>query len=203
MKRLIVSWITELILLCVWVFSIQLKVLGNIQAPLAYGSFLVMLFYLLRLFLSFRHWKTGRGITVINAYLNFQIFAAFTAISHTILEYPGAVQMTFATITSPPNFLLFIGLFLLIRWKKLNKQVYWHHLKGNIWRAVAGTVACVVLFYVFNMPASFKEYPPENNPMWFAPPALSGGQVDIKDLSHPQKIQKETVNAYGFFKSLF
>ena len=57
------------------------------------------------------------------------------AIAYLFLGWPGRYLMLNNTIAGPKFFLIVIGIFLLIRWRDLNKPVYWNYLKENIIKA--------------------------------------------------------------------
>lgn len=131
-----------------------------------YSLLILLLFYFSRMLISFRQWKFSRGISIINAYLNFQISASVMAIGFIFLSYDGCEILTYNAITGPQTFLTIIGIFLLIRWSKLNKQVYWISLKWNVIRAITGVIICLILFYTLDFPSRFKTYPPPDSAAW-------------------------------------
>jgi hypothetical protein len=128
--------------------------------PLVICFSLLTLLYLIRLIISFRHWRFSRGISVINAYLNFELMYIVLAISYTFLNWPGSAILTYNAVTGPQFFLLIIGIFLIIRWTKLNKVIYWNILKENTYKVIIGIAVCFILFYYFDMPSKFNKYPP-------------------------------------------
>jgi hypothetical protein len=112
---------------------------------------ILMLIYMLRIFTSFRRWRLSRGISVVNAILNFQLFTCTSAILFTLLAMPGDAQMVMVALGVPEFYIVFIALFLLIRWRKLDKQLYWKMLKWNVARAAVGLIICMTLFQAFDM----------------------------------------------------
>jgi hypothetical protein len=129
------------------------------KAPLAVLSLIIILFYFLRLIVSFRHWKFSKGISVINAFLNLQIWICFQAIAFTFLNWPGHYSLTYEALTGTQIFILTIAIFLLIKWNKINRSVYWDYLKENTVNALTGMIICFILFYAYDMPSHFTNYP--------------------------------------------
>jgi hypothetical protein len=122
---------------------------------------LLSIFCIIRIFYSFRHWKFNKGISVINFILNIQIFYSLMAMCYTFCRWPGYSLVMYASINSVQIFLIPIAIFLLIRWTKLNRPTYWEYLKENIVKALIGIGICFILFYAYDMPSNFKEYPPK------------------------------------------
>ncbi len=122
---------------------------------------LLSILYIIRMFYSFRHWKFSKGISVLNFILNIQIFYSLMAMCYTFCSWPDYSTVTYSSINSAQIFLLPIGIFLLIRWTKLVRPTYWEYLKENIAKALIGLVICFILFYAYDMPSNFKEYPPK------------------------------------------
>lgn len=131
-------------------------------APLAVVFLVLFLIYLLRFFVSFKHWKLSKGISMINAFLNVQIMICLEAIVFTFLNWPGQYMITYQAITGTQIFILIIGIFLLIKWKKINRAIYWEYLKANTLKALTGMIICFILFYVYDMPSHFTTYPFDN-----------------------------------------
>ncbi|MDO9261666.1 MAG: hypothetical protein Q7U08_06975 [Flavobacteriaceae bacterium] len=128
-------------------------------APLAILFFVVFLLYLLRLIVSFRHWKLSKGISFINAFLNLQLMLCFESIAFTFLNWNGQYIITYEAIAGTQIFIFIIGIFLAIKWRKINKTIYWEYLKENTVKALTGMIICVILFYAYDMPSHFNSYP--------------------------------------------
>jgi hypothetical protein len=164
MVKFIESNKIEGILIIIFVVAIGLNVVDLTYEIIGrYSLLILLLIYLLRMLISFRQWKFSRGISVINAYLNFQISSSVMAIGYIFLSYPGYGILTYNSITGPQTFLIIIGIFLVIRWRKIDKQVYWVFLKWNVIRAFTGVIICLLLFYALDIPTQFTTYPPPNS----------------------------------------
>lgn len=84
------------------------------------------------------------------------------AIAFTFMHWPGHYFLTYEAITGTQIFIVIIGIFLLIKWTKINKTVYWGYLKENSIKALIGMIICFILFYAFDMPSHFNNYTPDN-----------------------------------------
>lgn len=131
--------------------------------PLVIIYSIYTLLYIVRIFLSFHNWKISKGISLINAYLNYQIVYALSGIGFTFLKWPGYTLMTYNAIISPLYFLLIIAIFLLFRLDKINWKLYWELIKLNIFRALIGITICIILFYSFDMSDKMNPYPPHKS----------------------------------------
>jgi hypothetical protein len=148
----------EIFVLSIFTVSIGLTVFGVTWGPRSLHLSLLVLIpiYFLRMIVSLRHWKLSRGISVINAYLNFQIMYAITAIGFTFLTYTGYDIMTSYALLGPKLYLPIIAIFLLFRWKKINRKLYWEFLKWNFVKMIIGFVICFIMFYAFDMTSSIN-----------------------------------------------
>ena len=148
----------EFFLLSVITVSIGLTIFGVTWGTRSlHISFLVLVpIYLLRMIVSFRHWKLSRGISVINAYLNFQINYALVAVGFTFLKFQGYDIMTYYALLGPKLYLPIIAIFLLFRWKKINRKLYWEFTKWNFVKMIIGFVICFIMFYAFDMTSSIN-----------------------------------------------
>jgi hypothetical protein len=63
---------------------------GKIQSLLT--LFLIFL-YLIRIFTSFQQWKFSKGISLFNAFLNYQIAFEVSAIAFTLQKWTGAPEL--------------------------------------------------------------------------------------------------------------
>lgn len=124
--------------------------------------YIYLMLSLARIFVSLRHWRTSKGIALSNMWLNFQICSATLAIGYIILALPGYSMVTFASVAGFPNFLIIIGIVLVLKsfFRKTNWKLYWAYLKFNVLKAVVGFIICVTLFYSFNMSKRMDPYPP-------------------------------------------
>jgi hypothetical protein len=164
MIKFIESNKVEGILIVIFILAIGLNAFGLSYEIIGRCSLLILiLFYLLRMLISFRQWKFSRGIVIINAYLNFQISSSVMAIGFIFLSYQGYAILTYNAITGPQTFLTVIGIFLIIRWRKINKKIYWEYSKANVIRSLTGIIICLILFYTLDIPSRFDSYPPPNN----------------------------------------
>ena len=126
--------------------------------PLHFTLLIYVLIYIIRIFLSFHNWKISKGISLINACLNFQIAYALVGIGFTFLGYWGYPLLVNNAIVLPQFYLLVIGVFLLFRYKSTNWKMYWTYLRFNIFKAVLGITICFILFYAFDMPEKLDQY---------------------------------------------
>lgn len=164
MVKIIESKKLEIYLITLVIISIGLSLLAiPLRVVPLVISFLILFFiYLLRVFISFRHWKLSKGISIINAFLNVQIMICLEAIAFTFLNWPGHFFLTYEAITGTQIFIAIIGIFLLLKWRKINRTIYWEYLKENTVKALTGIIICLILFYAFDMPSHFNNYPPDN-----------------------------------------
>lgn len=151
----------------IYLLSFFIITVGIVQIDIPYKSaslvisLAILLFlYFIRAIISFRQWKFSKGISVLNSYLNFQLFCIIEAIGFTFLKWPGHSLLTYNAITSPQFFIIFIGIFILIRWTKLNRRLYWERLKENTYKVLIGIFICLILYYTLNMSSNFNNYPP-------------------------------------------
>jgi hypothetical protein len=166
MKRIISiidSLKLELSLIGITVLSIIVKCtnIPNNSIPLAISTALLLLIYLFRALFSFRYWKFSRGIAIINVLINFEMSYIVMGMCYTFLKWPDYGALIYMAIISLPQMiLLWIGLFLIFRWRGLRKDIYWSYLKGNIMRSVLGIIICLFTFYGLDIPSKVKKYPP-------------------------------------------
>lgn len=149
MVKLIESKKLEYYLLAIFIVSISITLLDFKQKRIPIVLILIPLFllYTTRLFMSFRHWKLSKGISVINAFLNFQILQGVLAISYLFLGWPGRYLLIFNTIRGPWTFVFIIVIFLMLKWSKINKVLYWSFLKENTVMAIILTLVCLVFYF--------------------------------------------------------
>lgn len=161
MLKIIESWKLELLLILVAFTAYGISFVNPLWSTIGfnYAFRILLLLYLIRIFISFRHWKISRGISIINAFLNFQISFAIMAIGFTVLMYPGYALLTSGAISGIQIYSIIIGIFFLVRWKKINKEVYWDNLKWNIARALITSLICIILFYRMDMMGEFNSVP--------------------------------------------
>ena len=154
MLKFIESKKIEYYLLAIYIVAIAVSLLDFKQRLIMLVLILIpaFLLYLIRIFTSFRHWKFSKGISILNAYLNFQMLNIVLAIAYLFLGWPGRYLMLNTTIAGPKFFLIVIGIFLIIRWRDLNKPIYWNYLKENIIKALIGTAICVILYFTVEIP---------------------------------------------------
>jgi hypothetical protein len=162
--KIIESWKLELILILTAIASYGISFVNPIGTTVGfhYSFRILLLVYLIRIFISIRHWRVSRGISVIHVFLNFQISSAVMAIGFTVLMYPGYGLLTSGAISGIRIFSIIIGIFLLIRWKKINKHAYWDNLKWNLTRALIASLICIILFYSMDMIAEFNIVPADS-----------------------------------------
>jgi hypothetical protein len=123
--------------------------------------YIYLLLSLLRVFVSLRHWRTSKGISLTSLWLNYQICMAVLTIGYIVLALPGYPMLTFASVSGFP-YLSIIGLLLFVKsiFRKTDWKLYWVHLRFNLIKAVVGFIICVVLFYSFNISEKMDPYPP-------------------------------------------
>lgn len=159
--RFLESWKLEAFLILVAIGSYGISFVNPLGSSIGlHYSFRILLFvYLIRIFISFRLWRLSRGVAIINAFLSFQISSAFMAIGFTALKYPGYELLIRGAISGLQIFLIIMGIFFLVRWRKLNKQVYWKNLRWNLARVFIATLICFLLFYVWDIPTELSIQP--------------------------------------------
>lgn len=153
MIRFIESNRIEFFILAVFAISIGLSIARVSWATSSLNiSFLVLVpLYIIRMIVSFRHWKLSRGIAVINAMLNFQIANALLAIGYTFLKLPGANTLIPNAILGAELYIPIIAIFLLARWRKINRKLYWEFSKWNFVRMLVSTTICIIILYSSNI----------------------------------------------------
>ena len=150
MIKIIESIKVEIGLLAFFVLSIGLvPILG--YGPFAGAFLFVFLLYFIRIFISFRHWKISKGISVLNAGLNFQVLVCVQALGFIYMHWPGASAILSGCFAWFQQFLVVTCIFLVIRWKKLDKKLYWDHVKGNVIRVFISIVICLILLNAFDI----------------------------------------------------
>ena len=153
MIKILTSRKLEYYLIAIVIVAIGLT-LPNIpfrNVPLVIFGAVLFLLYLTRIFIAFRHWKFSKGISFIDAFLNLQILISVEAITYTFLNWPGHYVLTFEAVTGTQMFILIIGIYLLVKRKKINRTVYWEYLKDDTIKALIGMMICIVLYYAFHM----------------------------------------------------
>ena len=81
------------------------------------------------------------------------------AIGYTFLAWPEDSLMTYNSFGIANICGVVIAVFLIIRWRHLNKSFYWEKVKGNVIRVVIGFFICGVLFLSLDMSEDFKNLP--------------------------------------------
>lgn len=132
------------------------------QIPLVIIFIIYFLLYTIRIFTAFHNWRNSKGVSFINAYLNFQILYSLMATAYVFLNWPGKYILTYNAIISPQYFITMIGFVLIIRFNSTDWTLYWSYLKLNIYKAIFGIVICIIMFYTFNMSSKLDPYPPIN-----------------------------------------
>lgn len=163
MVKIIESQRLEIYLIALVIVSIGLKAVSipSSTAILAISFFILFFMYLIRMFISFRHWKFSKGISIINSFLNVQILICLEAITFVFLNWPGHYLITYVAITGTQMFIAIILIFLILKRKQINRTIYWEYLGENTVKAIIGMLICFILFYKFDMASHINNYPPD------------------------------------------
>jgi hypothetical protein len=128
---------------------LNVPVVGRI---LDFSLMALFLLYFFRIITSLGHWRLGIGISLLNAYCNFQIMVAVMAIGYTAILLEGYQLMTLVALTPLQYCLPVIAVFLIFRWKKIDH--YWKFSKWNFFRMAIATAICYILYYGLDMNSS-------------------------------------------------
>jgi hypothetical protein len=179
--KFIESYRIELFLLSTFAISIGLNLfhIPFSGRTVDFSLMALFLLYFFRIITSLGHWRLGIGISLLNAYCNFQIMVAVMAIGYTAILLEGYQLMTLVALTPLRYCLPVIAVFLIFRWKKI--EHYWKFSKWNFFRMATATAICYILYYALDMSS------PVNAPVaiWAVP------KQEVSDKTLGRKFQEE------------
>jgi hypothetical protein len=153
MIKFLESQKVEFCAVVIFIISVAISFLGIpfrlIPLEIIFRVFLLL--YVLRIFISFRQWKSTKGVSLINAYLNFIIAYAVMAMGFTFLKLPGYPIVTYNVIAGPHYYVFLIAIVLIFIFDRNRWTMYWTNLKGNVFKVVLGILTCLILFKSFDM----------------------------------------------------